>query len=30
MGLKGKLTKAKMGTTMPVDAPVYHRKPFYF
>ena len=30
MALKGKLTKAKMGTTMPVDAPVYHRKPFYF
>ncbi len=28
--IRGKLTKAKMGTTMPVDAPVYHRKPFYF
>ncbi len=30
MGLQGKLTKAMMGTNMPVDAPAYHKKPFYF
>ena len=30
MGLQGRLTKDKMATTMPVDAPAYHRKPFYY
>ncbi len=30
MGLKGRLTRASMGSTMPADAPVFHRKPFYF
>jgi len=30
MGLQGKLTKAMMGTTMPADAPAFHKKPFYF
>jgi acetoacetate decarboxylase len=30
MGLHGKLTKGKMAATMPVDAPAYHKKPFYF
>jgi acetoacetate decarboxylase len=30
MSVRGKLTKAKLATTMPVDAPVYHRKPFHF
>ena len=30
MGLQGRMTKDKMATTMPVDAPVYHKKPFYF
>lgn len=30
MGSQGRLTKDKMGMTMPVDAPAYHRKPFYY
>ncbi len=30
MGVQGKLTKAKMGGSMPVDAPAYHKPPFYF
>lgn len=30
MGLQGRLTRASMGTTMPADAPAFHRKPFYF
>ncbi len=30
MGVQGRLTKNKMGTNMPVDAPAYHRKPFYY
>jgi acetoacetate decarboxylase len=30
MRIQGKLTKEKMAHTMPVDAPVYHKKPFYF
>ena len=30
MSLKGKRTKVQMGATLPVDVPVYHRKPFYF
>jgi acetoacetate decarboxylase len=30
MGLKGKLSKAKMGTNMPVDAPAYANAPFHF
>jgi acetoacetate decarboxylase len=30
MGLQGRLTKDKMAATMPVDAPAYHKKPFYY
>lgn len=30
MGLQGKLTKKNIAHTMPVDAPAYHKKPFYF
>jgi len=30
MGIQGRLTKERMATTMPVDAPAYHRKPFYY
>jgi acetoacetate decarboxylase len=30
MSLQGRLTKDKMAATMPVDAPAYHRKPFYY
>jgi acetoacetate decarboxylase len=30
MGLQGKLTKENIAHTMPVDAPAYHKKPFYF
>ena len=30
MGIQGRLTKDRMATTMPVDAPAYHRKPFYY
>ena len=30
MGLKGKLTREKMASTMPVDAPAYHENPFYY
>ena len=30
MGVKGRLTKAQMGLTMPVDAPAYGKKPYHF
>ncbi len=30
MEVKGKLTKENIAHTMPVDAPVFHKKPFYF
>jgi len=30
MGIQGRLTKDNMAATMPVDAPAYHRKPFYY
>lgn len=30
MGLQGRLTIDKMAATMPVDAPAYHGKPFYY
>ncbi|MFO8010118.1 MAG: acetoacetate decarboxylase family protein [Dehalococcoidia bacterium] len=30
MGKSGKLTKDKMASTMPVDAPAYHQKPFVY
>jgi len=30
MGIQGKLTKAKMGWAMPVDAPAYGPPPGYF
>ena len=30
MGLQGRLTKENIAHTMPVDAPAYHKKPFYF
>lgn len=30
MEVQGTLTRGKMASTLPVDAPAYHRKPFYF
>ncbi len=30
MGLQGRLKKDSMAATMPVDAPAYHKKPFYY
>ncbi len=30
MGVQGRLTKQSMASTLPVDAPAYHKKPFYF
>jgi acetoacetate decarboxylase len=30
MGLQGRMTKDSMAATMPVDAPAYHGKPFYY
>ena len=30
MGVQGRLTKAEMGVTMPVDAPAYGKKPYHF
>ena len=30
MGVRGRLTKENMASTLPVDAPAYHKKPFYF
>ncbi len=30
MGQQGKITGDRLTSTMPVDAPVYHNKPFYF
>ena len=30
MGVQGRLTKENMASTLPVDAPAYHKKPFYF
>ncbi|MEW6442896.1 MAG: acetoacetate decarboxylase family protein [bacterium] len=30
MAIRGRLTKEKMASSMPADAPAYHRKPFHY
>ena len=30
MGMRGRLTKEQFAFTMPVDAPLYQRPPFYY
>jgi hypothetical protein len=30
MGLRGRLTKEQFAFTMPVDAPLYQKPPFYY